>query len=303
MDERSNEIKTDYHYMKDLNLLTKGDYIVSEKMEDNTRLSKNINRNYDFLFSEKESIRIHKLVGRFYSQYEKGERIKSFATYLRLKFIEKVTQFYLETEEIWENINFLTSDINNTQNHKLILQNLQTYNSLVHEIKENNGIISIKTAFGEIKFSEITKFFPNLENDDDIKNMESRAGKCHYAAVDYSKRLKSIGIDNDVVTAKRCITADKIIYLHSWNEFKIDGKEHVLDYTQNVVMNKEGYYSLNHIQQIISRINCVDIENDSNIYKQIDNEEFYIDIKTYLTCRDEIIRDLQKNVDIFHDER
>ncbi len=47
----------------------------------------------------------------------------------------------------------------------------------------------------------------------------------------------------------------------------------------------------------------METENDEKIYKQIDNGEDYIDFKTYLTCRDEIMRDLQKNIDIFHDER
>lgn len=175
-------------------------------------------------------------------------------------------------------------------------------NRLVKEVKENNGSIKIETTFGEIKFSEIERFFPDLDVDDDIKK-DSRTGECHRRAVEFSKKLKNMGIENDVVTANRCITADKTKYLHSWIEFKINGQELVLDYTQNVVMNKEGYYALNHIDKIISKINCADIINDEKIYKQIHNGDYYIDLKTYLTCRDEIMRDLQKNIDIFNEER
>lgn len=61
-------------------------------------------------------------------------------------------------------------------------------------------------------------------------------------------------------------------------------------------------YALNHIDKIISRINCVDIANDEKIYEQIDNGDWHIDFKTYLTCRDEIMRDLQRNLDIFDKE-
>lgn len=301
--EDDEEIKFEFIDMIDINP------IVSRRMTDYTpRKKEQINRNYDFLFSEKESNRIHKLVLKYYSQMTtKGQGIKSFATYLRLKFIEKVKQFYILEESIGDSISFLTCDIS-SEMHEKTLEHLRK-NPLVNEVKENNGIIRIETTFGEIKFSEITNFFPSLEIDDDIKKLENRIGDiedtsdCHRKSREYSKKLKAIGIDNDVVTANRCITADKIVHLHSWNEFQIDGKEHILDYTQNLVMNKEGYYSLNHIQKIISRINCVDIENDEKIFYQIDNGDWYIDNKTYLTCRDEIMRDLQKNIDIFHDER
>lgn len=64
-----------------------------------------------------------------------------------------------------------------------------------------------------------------------------------------------------------------------------------------------GYYSLNHISEIISRINCLDIETDEKVFYQIDNGDYNIDYKTYLTCRDEMMRDLQRNIDIFNKER
>ena len=291
------------------------DLILSEedlKFEDNTKppmKRKKMNRNYDFLFSENASIKVEKLLQKYRSQIisTKGRGIKPFVTYLRLRFIEKVKKIYTQEEEIWEYIHYLTSNVD-IDKHQKILEVLQMID-IVDEVKENNGIICIRTTFGEIKFSRISNFFPNLEFDDEIEDINQRLGKiddegdCHNQAIEYSKRLKAIGIDNNVVTAVRYIKTDRSGHLHSWDEFQIDGKEHVLDYSQNVVMNKEGYYALNHIRKVVSKINCVDIEKDKIILNELNDGKYYMDPKTYLTCRDEIMRDLQKNIEIFDEER
>lgn len=271
---------------EDLKFHNKGEFTFEKE-------KKSINRNYDFLFSEEESIRIDELKEKYHSQ----TGIKSLTTYLRLKFIEKVREFCIEERIIWEDIHYLTSNKYN-ERHGAILEFLSNFN-IVKDIKANNKVICIRTNFGEIKFSKIGDFFPDMFIDDDIEDIEKRTGKCHAQAINYSEKLKSIGVENDVVTAYRYGDTNRSKYLHSWNEFQIDGKEHVLDYTQNIVMNKAGYYSLNHINEIISRINSTDIENDKKIYRQISGRDYDIDAKTYLTCRDEIMRDLQRNSNLF----
>lgn len=215
-----NSEKTEYRPMFDIkpeNLVISKEDLKFKNIE--PRKKEQFNRNYDFLFSEVESERIHQLVNKYYSQLTtKGQGIKSLGTALRLRFIEKVKRFYIEEEDIWEVILLLTSNITNERREQL-LEYLRT-NGLVNEVKENNGSIGIKTSFCKIRFSEIGNFFPDLEVDDEIKT-DSRVGKCHSKAVEFSKKLKDIGIENDVVTANRCITADKIKYLHSWVELCI----------------------------------------------------------------------------------
>lgn len=266
-----------------------------------------MNKNYDLLFAENESIRILSLYKKFCRQcVTKGEKIKAVATSLRLRFIEKVKKFYMEEETIWESIHYLTANIGKDIRQNIMEGMLKA--EIVSDIKENNGIICIKTTFGEIKFSTIPNFFPNVEFDDKIEDIKTRMGKideesdCHMQAIEYSKRLSNIGVENEVVTGNRYLATDRSGTLHSWNEFQIEGKEHVLDYTQNVVMNKEGYYSLNHINKILSRVNSQDIPRDKKIINQMTGR-YYMDVKTYLTCRDEIMQDLQKNRGIFEKER
>ncbi len=279
------------------------------KIKDNTKpiSKKKMNRNYDFLFAENESIRIRSLYQKLCRQcVTKGEKIKAIATSLRLRLIEKVKKFYIEEETIWESVHYLTANMGEDIHQNIKEGMIQA--GVASDIKENNGIICIKTTFGEIKFSTIPNFFPNLEFDNEIEDIKMRMGKideesdCHTQAIEYSQRLSDIGIKNEVVTGNRYLATDKCGTLHSWNEFQIDGKEHVLDYTQNVVMNKEGYYSLNHINKILSRVNCEDIPKDKKIIKQMTGK-YYMDVKTYLTCRNEIMQDLQKNMGIFEEER
>lgn len=96
MDEENNAgVEELQLYDSILENLDKANMFISEedlKIQDYTKLEKKeqINRNYDFLFSEKESDRIHKLVNKYYTQLTtKGERIKAIVTGLRLRFIEK----------------------------------------------------------------------------------------------------------------------------------------------------------------------------------------------------------------------
>lgn len=304
---KKDEGKFEFSYYSKDNLFLKAEDL---KINDYTKQNKKekMNRNYDFLFSESKSTRIYSLVEKYYNQrVTKGEKIKSYATLLRLKFIEKVRRFYISEKIIWEDINYLTSNVDKYK-HREIIEILRQV-PIVSDVKENNGIICIKTTLGDIKFSRISSFFPNLEFDDEIENIKNRMGKigekmlqCHFQAIQYSARLKHIGIDNDVVTANRYLITDQSQSLHSWNEFEINGKEHVLDYTQNIVMNKDGYYALYHIGKEISRIHCEDIAEDKKILNQV-NGNYYLDSKTYLTCRDEIMRELQKNIGIFDEER
>lgn len=226
--------------------------------------SKYVNQNYDLLFEEKN--------------------------------------FYIPKNSLAKRIQDLTSNISD-EVRNAILEELQS-DSFVDEIRENSGLISIKTTFGEIKFSEIGTFFPDLQVEETLKDKNKRKGDCHFQSILYSKALKErLRIENDVVTANIYPLADENNYLHSWNEFEKNKEKFVFDYTWNVVMNQEGYYALNHISKIISRISCVEIAKDmtGNIAKQM--EALGITLKAYVTCRNEVMRDLEKNRDIFEEER
>ena len=261
-----------------------------------------INRNYYLLFIKPEIRvrRIASLTDKMRIQFRYKQKISAIATLLRLKFIEKVKLSRLLTEtEMYFSIGRLTSNISK-EKHNYILNNLLRF-KLVDDIQENNGVISFKTIpYGEIRFSTIKNFFPDLEEDLRLNSFKRRSRNCHEDSCIYAKKLKQIGIENDVVTANRLIFTDVGRSLHSWNEFSINGKDHVLDFTQNFVMNKEGYYAFNRIDEILGRVSCNDIDRDLKILTNISDSD--IDYKTYLTSRDEIMKDLERNLKFFDNQ-
>lgn len=61
-------------------ILRKEDLKITDNI--NSRKKEQINRNYDFLFSEEKSIKVHQLIDKYYSQLiTQGMGIKSFATF------------------------------------------------------------------------------------------------------------------------------------------------------------------------------------------------------------------------------
>lgn len=233
---------------------------------------------------------------------ENKEEVKSKYVNQNYDLLFKEKNFYIPKNSLAKRIQDLTSNISD-EVRDAILEELQR-DSFVDEIRENSGVTSLQTTFGEIKFSEIGTFFPDLKVEKALKDKSKRKGDCHFQSILYSRVLNErFGIENDVVTANVYPLANQNKYLHSWNEFEKNGEKFVLDYTWNAVMNQEGYYGLNHINKIISRISCVEVAKDmtGNVAKQM--EALGITLKTYVTCRNEIMRDLEKNRDIFEEER
>lgn len=263
--------------------------------------SERLNRNYDFLFEKPDQYSIS-ISDRVKDIYTSKKGIKATFAILQLQFKEKVRKLYLQEKLLQQYINSLTSGGINNEIKEKVEKELVAL-PLVDGIEERNGVTVIRTTQGDIQFSEIERFFPNILPDSNIRDINLRRGNCHVKAMDYAKKLNALNIENTVATGHICYITDRSKILHSWNEFVVNGQELVLDYTDNIVMNKEGYYFLKHIREPISIISGKDIEEDEKIYEQITNNGRNIDVKTYLVFRDEIMRDLRKNIEIFDTER
>ena len=81
-------------------------------------------RNYDLLFVEDKALKVDELARKMYLHGLKKEKIRAYMTYLRLKFIEKVKNFYTFEERIWREIGLLTST-DGDELHTEILQDLR----------------------------------------------------------------------------------------------------------------------------------------------------------------------------------
>ena len=129
------------------------------------------------------------------------------------------------------------------------------------------------------------ELLPDLENDE-------REGTCFSKAYHIALNL---GIPNDIVTGFCYGYTDKSKFLHSWVETKLKSEEVIIDGTLNAIFNKEGYYNLRHTKPI-SRISNKTLKSDIDKYlkdfKTISPEVYYV-------FRDEIIKDFEKNSDLF----
>lgn len=240
-----------------------------------------------------------------------------------VKFLYGCEKDYSSYVDLKNGINLLASEYE--QFYKKEIIDYITSIDIVKSFKElKDGTYIIETSEGPIRFKTASSLYDKLNKkpDDDtekyflyIKKRDIRLGRCHWLSVKGSKVLnKYFNLKNQVVTGYAYFNTEKSQYLHSWIEFEKNGKEYALDSTMNAIMNKEGYYLLEHIkeEEIISKIDGKTIEKDMELYYKIlpfrpenyfyfsDEEERQdihtaIDIKTYLTSRDELIKDLEKN--------
>lgn len=159
--------------------------------------------------------------------------------------------------------------------------------------KWNTTEFVIDTTKGEVRTMILSDTMPELLNYFKELMTIERANTCFSNSRNLSMVL---GFDNDVVTGIVHGITDKSEYLHSWIESKINGEDVVIDFTMNVVINKEGYYRFRHAKEI-ERINTDTLKDD---YKKYGDAITMIDAHSafYNLFRDEYIKDLQKNDEI-----
>ncbi len=133
--------------------------------------------------------------------------------------------------------------------------------------------------FRAMRFSEVCpqmlEILPELETD-------GRMGQCFYLAYEIMRHLSN---RCEVVTGYTFGYTDKSKFLHSWVEIKLRGKTYVIDGTNNLLIDKEGYYTIRHAVPI-TKISRKTFESDIKNHKDIVEG---IDLPVYLLFRDEII--------------
>lgn len=115
-----------------------------------------------------------------------------------------------------------------------------------------------------------------------------RYKKCHESSMILAPNIKG----SKIVTGYVIIKNRKI--LHSIIEYDIHDKTIVLDWTRNLYITKEEYTDLTKFREVSSFSGEKVIDDGKLIEGNID-----IKIKPYLTFREELMRDIKKNLPIF----
>lgn len=214
------------------------------------------------------------------------------------KHLKQANEVYYVEKELYTAINAFTLE-SKTQNEKGKLLKSLLKHGFAESVEYNDETIKIKAKNGIlIMGTKLSGLIRSLNYEDEYVNKENRHGNCHYKSIKISKSLE---MPNDLVTGYVYGISDKTKFLHSWVEFEVKGKELVIDYTLNIIMNKEGYYYLQHARPL-SRISNEDLVNDDEYIRKF-NKLGHFNIKEYLTFRDEIVNDFKKNQKLFDEER
>ena len=247
-------------------------------------------KNLDFLFltPEKNSSQWDE---KFFNILKINDRSQLF------DHILTANSLYIEEFTISSFIHNFTKTTSLNDNEKQYLTSLKNRSHYIKNVEIKNSILNIETINGIINVGILSDLIPSFEKEyPDIKN-NNRLGKCHKISMDISKKL---GKDNFLVTGYCYGMSDQSKYLHSWVETIIDNKEVVIDYTQNAIINKPGFYLLNHAEPL-SKIPNNDIISDEYFLNKICSLIPFSN-KEYLVFRDEIMSDLKKSNISFEDE-
>lgn len=237
-----------------------------------------MNKNYELLF-KKDEIKGKELSQKYLEFiWAKIENIDN-------KF-ENNTNLYSEENLIFSTIiNLCDANISETTK-KSEISKFQ-YSDIIRDYDINkNGLINILTDNCSISAIRLSGNIKEISN---IKYYSSK-GNNYESLIMLSKNLKR---DNKIVTGYIYNESDKIKQVHSWIEFKKAKKDYIIDYKNNLIMNKAGYYFLKHVEKI-NEISSNYLKEDEYLFNEF-NQILNLKEQEYLTFRDEIMKDLEKN--------
>lgn len=146
--------------------------------------------------------------------------------------------------------------------------------------------ISFKLQNKEFDAQTLSSIYPSLQElFPDILTHKTRHGRCHEMSIGLALNLSDDAI---VATGSIYTISPRAKYLHSWVEEDVDGETYCRDFTYNISLKQDDYYSLFHIKPY-DKISAKQIKADyHDIIKLLDTDERYS--KLYLSSREEALR-------------
>ena len=206
--------------------------------------------------------------------------------------LDEVNPKYEENDKIINLLNLYTRQKENSLYKKIVnLLLMKEYNISFDDIKynEDNKNYQYTTKDGKvISFNLISNY---IEGDKIINELISkkRLHKCHQRSMLLSHNIKA----SKVLTGYIIFKNYKI--LHSVVETKNGESKIIYDWTNNLIMDKQEYISLFNFS-ILSKVAAENILNDISLIK---DSQINLSNKEYLVFRDEIMKDFEKNKQLF----
>lgn len=149
---------------------------------------------------------------------------------------------------------------------------------IVKFTSKQNDYISINTRANCIKVAKLSDIIPETLNDKNDKGSVVRKDKF---SAEYISQL--LTFPNSIVTGYVYGISDKSKKMHTWVEFKNNNnQEFVIDYDDNTVYNKEGFYFLKHVEPL-KKVSSDELKGKSSVSKsgaasEVSNEIIDIEI-------------------------
>lgn len=250
-------------------------------------------RSYVELFNDRFK-RSQQIDERF-SELNNTEGLKSGINYLKQI---GATELDIDNYNIKFRISEWTKDTLTSEEKLIFLYELKRLKGYIIEVyiginaKFNLPEIVVKTTDGIIRAIQFSSFTPDVKEIFPFIENDQRFGKCFDFAYHISLNL---GLSNEIVTGYIYGYSDKSKFLHSWVETTINGEDYVIDGTLNAMINKHGYYLMQHAYPI-TKISDVVLKSDiENYMEKIQS----VPLEVYFVFRNEIISDLEKNQEVF----
>jgi len=159
---------------------------------------------------------------------------------------------------------------------------------------EDMNITKIELNNDIINAAKLSYVFPDVEEDFPDVVTSKRKGQCHEMSMIL---LQSLEADNKVVaTGPAWSLSPKATILHSWIECDIDEMPMVCDFTYNLVIDKDAYYKLFHIEKPYQKITLDEFEGDLPLLRAFHEQCPNFEMKLYLSSREEALEYIKKGL-------
>ena len=158
-----------------------------------------------------------------------------------------------------------------------------------YEKDEENDILYLTLRDGsKINVKKISDYIKN-EDLKGILTSTKRLHECHHGSTIMAQIFEDC---SDIVIGFAKLYNERNKLLHTWLEAETsEGKDVVIDYTLNAVIDKEAYYKLMNVQPI-NRFKSDLVRKDLS---KIDKSEYKsVDVRCYLLYRDDLMNEIEK---------
>jgi len=193
-----------------------------------------------------------------------------------MSLLSEANHLYLDEYFIYDIISKLNKDDISEDKKQELIDSLNK-SKIVKFVSKQDDYVAINTRANCIKVAKLSDIITDVQKDKNSKNSVIRQDKF---SAEYLSQL--ISFPNSIVTGYVYGISDKSKKMHTWLEFKNNNnQEFVVDYDDNTVYNKEGYYFIKHVEPL-KKVATDELKGKSSVSKsdtsEISNE--IIDIES-----------------------